>query len=560
MSRRISSLLSILFALTMLAQAVSAHGQTVFGPEDCKIGGWHIHLSSHKFRLEEREEGTLIVTKNTPEMKIRGGFILLNRSPVSLRNFFAGNELVFEKKVQIVPTNRMLVFLRGTPTASVTIEVRREASVPQPQVNFWAEPETIPQGASAKLKWETIYADQVGIDQNIGQVEPSGERDVTPMITTAYTLTAQGEGGTTTKVVTVTVIPPPTVSLAADPEIIESGQSATLKWSSTNADTASIDPDIGDVNPNDSIKVQPMKTTTYKITVVGLAGTATDSAAVTVIRPITLSIISPSEGSTISKMDVMVEGSVNSMSALETGVVVNGIIANVQGNEFFANHVPLEEGENDIVAVATDSDGKTVTASTKVFAESTADYLRLTSDRASGVSPLEIKLRIDTSFGLSQPSLAYQGPGQVEFLDGQNGMEYRIKITGVGTYHFTADAVDNNGNTYTDTVAVVVLNQWELDLLLRDKWNGMRRFLQEGDIEGALGYFLDGYKADYREALTQIKDELPTVLSAPEELRFVSLSSNLAKYESIVTENTGVYSYPVLFVKDKNGIWKIRSF
>jgi len=120
--------------------------------------------------------------------------------------------------------------------------------------------------------------------------------------------------------------------------------------------------------------------------------------------------------------------------------------------------------------------------------------------------------------------------------------------------------MDNSGNTYKDTIAIVVVDQSELDSLLSGKWNGMKASLQQGDIEGALEYFPDAYKNDFREAFTQIKDKLPTVLSAPEELRFVALSDNLAKYENIVTEDNGVYSYPVLFVKDKNGIWKLRSF
>jgi len=39
----------------------------------------------------------------------------------------------------------------------------------------------------------------------------------------------------------------------------------------------------------------------------------------------------------------------------ETGVTLNGIVAVVYNGEFFVNHVPLEEGSNDITATATDT-------------------------------------------------------------------------------------------------------------------------------------------------------------------------------------------------------------
>jgi YD repeat-containing protein len=83
-------------------------------------------------------------------------------------------------------------------------------------------------------------------------------------------------------------IPPaqaPTVSLSADPASIQSGASATLTWSSTNATACTIDQGIGTVTPpeNGSIQVSPTQTTTYKITTTGPGGSATANATVTVL-------------------------------------------------------------------------------------------------------------------------------------------------------------------------------------------------------------------------------------------------------------------------------------
>ncbi len=77
----------------------------------------------------------------------------------------------------------------------------------------------------------------------------------------------------------------PTVSLTAEPSSIESGKSATLKWSSTGATSASINQGIGDVRTSGSREVFPTQTTTYTMTVKGQGGEATASAQVTVRTP-----------------------------------------------------------------------------------------------------------------------------------------------------------------------------------------------------------------------------------------------------------------------------------
>ncbi|MDF1592338.1 MAG: hypothetical protein P1P89_12555 [Desulfobacterales bacterium] len=76
-----------------------------------------------------------------------------------------------------------------------------------------------------------------------------------------------------------------TVHISAAPEIIYTGQSATLAWNSTNADNLSIEPGIGAVPSSGSRAVSPSQTTTYTISASGPGGIATDSVAVTVVDP-----------------------------------------------------------------------------------------------------------------------------------------------------------------------------------------------------------------------------------------------------------------------------------
>ena len=79
--------------------------------------------------------------------------------------------------------------------------------------------------------------------------------------------------------------PRPSVSLSAEPSSIERGKSATLKWSSQNTTSASLNQGIGAVPTSGSREVFPTQSTTYEIAVTGAGGEATASARVTVRVP-----------------------------------------------------------------------------------------------------------------------------------------------------------------------------------------------------------------------------------------------------------------------------------
>ncbi len=77
----------------------------------------------------------------------------------------------------------------------------------------------------------------------------------------------------------------PTVTMTAEPSSIERGQSATLRWSSTDATSATINQGIGSVDTSGTRSVSPTSTTTYTITVQGAGGSASASATVNVRAP-----------------------------------------------------------------------------------------------------------------------------------------------------------------------------------------------------------------------------------------------------------------------------------
>jgi len=282
----------------------------------------------------------------------------------------------------------------------------------------------------------------------------------------------------------------PTASISAEPEAILIGESSTLTWSTTDSDSVVITPGIGSVDPYGSTSVSPTETTTYTITAEGPGGEPAIQSVTGSVNPRSISITSPLNGDTISAPQVTVKGNVTNAAGNETGVIVNGVLSMVYGNEFVANHVPLEEGENTITATANDAAGNTLSAEITVTADTTQDYIWITVDEESGVTPFEATLSVEGTFSFTDSELTYTGPDEVEFLENPNENEYTIRIETPGLYYFTAE-VDHEGTIYADTIAVLVMDEGELDALLRAKWEAMRQALAASDVDTAVSYFSD---------------------------------------------------------------------
>jgi hypothetical protein len=152
-------------------------------------------------------------------------------------------------------------FRAGTASASVVVApVSGSVSADPPRIDC---------NQNTQLAWaskETVEADMSGMSP----VPTSGEKTISPRQTTVYELTATGPGGVTKPSTTVEVNPVVQSSLEASPtevryrriadKVIEQG-TATLKWSSSNSDTASLDP-LGTVDTNGakSLTLNPTQT------------------------------------------------------------------------------------------------------------------------------------------------------------------------------------------------------------------------------------------------------------------------------------------------------------
>jgi tetratricopeptide (TPR) repeat protein len=145
-----------------------------------------------------------------------------NATEVSIDNGIGNVELNGTKRVSPSSTTSYNLRVRGpggTTAKEVVISVNIPPPAPPPSrpsiERFEAERDTIQQGQSTKLNWQTENTTQVSIDNGVGSVGKSGTQQVGPSKTTTYTLTATGGSAATTRQVTITVTAPPPPQPAA---------------------------------------------------------------------------------------------------------------------------------------------------------------------------------------------------------------------------------------------------------------------------------------------------------------------------------------------------------
>jgi len=153
--------------------------------------------------------------------------------------------------------------------ASVAVVDR--SKIPPPVIEYFRiEPSRIGLGDTAVLSWHVTDATTVYIDQGIGNVAFAGNIEVSPALSTQYTLTATNEGSSVTSSYNIIVVParvglPVINSFAADPGQITVGDFAVLSWDVFNADYVTVEPGIGVVDPIGSASVSPEATITYTL-------------------------------------------------------------------------------------------------------------------------------------------------------------------------------------------------------------------------------------------------------------------------------------------------------
>jgi hypothetical protein len=108
---------------------------------------------------------------------------------------------------------------------------------------------------------------------------------------------------------------------------------------------------------------------------------------------------------------------------------------------------------------------------------------------------------------------------------------------------------------------IAAVNKQVIEARLKVKWEGMKTALMAGNIEEGLKYFIAGTQDRYRGVFSQMNSEkISRIFSGITEIQLKRISDDRAMCGAIRVESGGTYSYPVQFVKDQDGVWRIYGF
>ena len=177
----------------------------------------------------------------------------------------------------------------GPVKADQTLSVPANLSIkPLPTVELFSGPSEASAGQTVKIAWATSHAKTVDIE-NIGQnLSPIGEKDVTVNQTTTYTLIAKGDGGASpakTLSISVKAAAPKAPSISSftpSTARIKQGESVVLSWSTTDANSVTINGAPVTPPAGGSISASPTETTTYTLAANGAGNPAKLSVTITV--------------------------------------------------------------------------------------------------------------------------------------------------------------------------------------------------------------------------------------------------------------------------------------
>ena len=100
-----------------------------------------------------------------------------------------------------------------------------------------------------------------------------------------------------------------------------------------------------------------------------------------------------------------------------------------------------------------------------------------------------------------------------------------------------------------------------LERQLNGIWNSMRQALRKRNIEAALAYFTESTRDAFRSEFTALRKDLPQIAEEMGETRLVKVEEDsLAECDLRRVENGTTFSYMLQFVRDYDGIWRIRTF
>ena len=300
---------------------------------------------------------------------------------------------------------------------------------------------------------------------------------------------------------------------------------------------------------------------TYAVTAraVDDAGAASLSAPVTVnVVAASVSIDSPADGTNVPGDHVHVQGTIDAPPG--AGVAVNGVLAAVDGNRFYAANVPLVLGANVLAATLTTPEGSVSTRSVAVTGVPSSGAT-ITVSPTQGIAPLTVQIDVGAPLegSIAKVEVDADGDGTFDGVIAAAPWSTSVNYLSWGTVSLVVRVTDTAGNVVTERVPVVAMDRAVVDARVREVWSGMTAALRAGDPAKALSYLDYAARQRYGPVFATLQANLPAIVQSFSPLQGLSLTDDFGEYaiNRVIDGQNRIFL--LYFGRNGDGVWRLGS-
>jgi len=272
---------------------------------------------------------------------------------------------------------------------------------------------------------------------------------------------------------------------------------------------------------------------------------------------VTVTLVNPLPNASLTSTSLDVNG--NFQGPPNTGITVNGVVAMIYGDQFYAN-LDLNPGVNTLTIIATTPDGATVTKTITVTVTASApNPVQVTVSPQGGVAPLAVQFAINNGSGLGIQRIEadFDGDGATDLTTADPTVPIAYTYASPGVYRASIRVTDSQGAVHRKVLVVVVNDAAQIDQLFTSLWNGMNNALRTGNVNGAAQYLNESAKRKYLPVFEALKSQFPQIIASYSPLRRVSISEDIGEYAIVRNFNGQNRLYLVYFLRDADGVWRV---
>ncbi len=363
---------------------------------------------------------------------------------------------------------------------------------------------------------------------------------------------------------TIDTIPPEFLSISPDDDSIASASTVTIQGmlNDATANTILLD-STGHVvslasgaNFGFTVKLAP-GLNVFTLVARDPAGNETTASLHLTYSTFAVNLTNPPPGASLPSTTLDVNGTFQGPP--NTGITVNGVVAMVYGDQFYAN-LDLEPGVNTLTITATTPDGATVTTTVNVTVTASApDPIQITIEPQSGVAPLPVQFTVSDNAGLNIAKIEadVDGNGTTDFSTTDASAPVTYTYPNPGVFPASLRVTDGRGIVHVKTLYVVVNDAMQMNALFKSVWDGMNQALLRGDNNAALKYLNEGAKRKYGPVFQTLLPHMPAIIASYSPLNRVSISEDIGEYAIARNFNGQNRLYLIYFLRDVDGIWRV---